>query len=412
MKPAMSDPGTSPTTRTISRPQTKEDRKTTVLAEAVAGHPRLKARVHNQVGRFVLDVDFQASPGFTILFGSSGAGKTTLLDCVAGLLKPGEGRIQIADHVLYDAGAGIDVPVAKRHIGYVFQSLALFPHLTVEQNIAYGLGNLRRAERADRIRSILQMFRIEHLGRRSAREISGGESQRVALARTLVTDPAVLLLDEPLSALDAPTKSRIIEDLREWNRTHRIPILYVTHGREEVFALGERVIVLDRGRIVAQGTAHEVMNAPRQETVAQLAGFENIFDATVEAVHPEQGSMTCRIMAADSNAGVFLETPLVHADVGSMLRVGIRAGDILLATSLPQGLSARNLIPGQIKSLEQRDVIVAAHVSCDRTSSREASIGAEIEVHLTLAARDSLRLEPGRRVWLVIKTHSCHVMQQ
>ncbi len=412
MNPAMSDPGTSPTTSTISRPQTKEDRETTVLAEAAVGHPCLQARVRNQAGSFVLDVDFQAAPGFTILFGASGAGKTTLLDCAAGLLKPGEGRIQIADRVLYDAAAGIDLPVAKRHIGYVFQSLALFPHLTVEQNIAYGLGNLRRAQRSDRIRSILQMFRIEHLGRRSAREISGGESQRVALARTLVTDPAVLLLDEPLSALDAPTKSRIIEDLREWNHTHRIPILYVTHSREEVFALGERVIVLDRGRIVAQGTAHEVMNAPRQETVAQLAGFENIFDATVEAVHPEQGSMTCRIMAADGNAGVFLETPLVHADVGSMLRVGIRAGDILLATSLPQGLSARNLIPGQIKSLEQRDVIVAAHVSCDGTNSGEASTGAEIEVHLTLAARDSLRLEPGRRVWLVIKTHSCHVMLQ
>ncbi len=143
--------------------------------------------------------------------------------------------------------------------------------------------------------AILQAFRIPHLARRYPREISGGESQRTALARTLVTDPAVLLLDEPLAALDAATKSKIIDDLRQWNQAHCIPILYVTHSREEVFALGERVLVLDAGRIVAQGSPHEVIAAPLQETVAQLVGFENIFDAVVEAIRPERGTMTCRI---------------------------------------------------------------------------------------------------------------------
>jgi molybdate transport system ATP-binding protein len=292
------------------------------------------------------------------------------------------------------------VASSKRRAGYVFQDLALFPHMTVEQNVAYGLQHLPHAERTRRTGLILDTFRIGHLARRNAREISGGERQRTALARALVTDPEVLLLDEPLAALDAAAKARIIDDLREWNRAHQIPNLYVTHSREEVFALGERVLVLDAGRIVAQGTPHEVMAAPQQETVAQLVGFENAFDAVVEAVRPERGTMMCRV---EGDGGpLALETPLVRGGVGTLLRVGIRAGDILLATSPPVGLSARNVIPGRIKSLEQRDVIVSARVKCR----------VEMEVHLTLAARDSLQLEAGKEVWLVIKTHSCHLMQR
>ena len=363
--------------------------------------PLLEARFRKQQSpQFVSEVEFQAAPGFTILFGPSGAGKTTLLDCVAGLARPDSGRIAIGNRVLFDSTRSTDLPVAKRHVGYVFQTLALFPHLTVEQNVQYGLAHLPRAERRDRASEILQAFHIAHLAGRSAREISGGEGQRTALARTLVTDPAVLLLDEPLAALDAPTKAKIINDLREWNRVHHIPILYVTHSREEVFALGERVIVLDAGRIVAQGTPHEVMAAPQQETVAQLAGMENVFDAVVEAVHPERGTMVCRV--AGDGGPLVLETPLVRGGVGAALRVGIRAGDILLATAAPVGLSARNVIPGRIITLEQRDVIVSARVKCR----------VEMEVHLTLAARDSLQLEAGKEVWLVIKTHSCHLMQR
>jgi len=349
---------------------------------------------------FLLDVAFEASAGFTILFGASGAGKTTLLDCIAGLTAPDSGRIAIGDRALFDSSPGINIPLSRRRIGYVLQSLALFPHMTVTQNVAYGLAHFSDTERKQRTTSILEAFHIAHLARRSAREISGGEAQRVALARTLVTEPEVLLLDEPLAAIDFPTKSQIIDDLREWNRTHRVPILYVTHSREEVFALGERVLVLDSGRILDQGIPHEVLSAPQMETIAQLAGFENIFDAVVETVRPERGTMTCRI--AGEAGGIVLETPLVRGGVGSALKVGIRAGDILLATSPPTGLSARNLIPGRIQSIEQHDVIVSARVKCR----------VEVEVHLTLAARDSLELKPGKEVWLVIKTHSCHLMRR
>jgi molybdate transport system ATP-binding protein len=368
-----------------------------------AREARLQCTIRKRLAaepEFSLDVDFEAPPGFTILFGASGAGKTTLLDCVAGLITPDVARIVVSERVLFDSSSRVNIRVPQRRLGYVFQTLALFPHMTVEQNVCYGLKHLPASERKQRSAAALQAFRIAHLAGRNIRDISGGESQRTALARTLVTDPDVLLLDEPLAALDASTKSHIIDDLREWNRTHRIPILYVTHSREEVFALGERVILLDAGRIVAQGTPHEVMVAPMQETVAQLAGFENTFDCIVDAVRPERGTMMCRI--AGEGAPMVLETPLVRGGVGTPMRVGVRAGDILLATSPPVGLSARNVIPGRIVSLDQRDVIISARVKCR----------VEMEVHLTIAARDSLQLEIGREVWLVIKTHSCHLMQK
>ncbi len=359
---------------------------------------------------FALYVELDAAVGFTILFGPSGAGKTTLLDCVAGLATPDAGRISVGDRALFDSKIHIDVPVAKRGVGYVLQDLALFPHLTVEQNTAYGLAHLPRTARKQRVTAMLQELRIDHLRGQLPGKISGGERQRVALARALVTDPCILLLDEPLAALDTSTKTKIIDDLRRWNQLHRIPILYVTHSREEVMALGERVLVIDQGRIIAQGTPHEVLRAPLQETVAQLAGFENIFDATVESVHEDRGTMRCKLEAGkpenrpenQPENQVEIETPLVRAEVGSRLRVGIRAGDILLAILPPTGLSARNVIPGRLISLQQRDVIVSVRVNC----------GVEMEVHLTLAARDALQLQPGREVWLVIKTHSCHLMQR
>ena len=355
---------------------------------------QLRKRFANAGRDFTLDVGFTLAPGVTIIFGPSGAGKTTLLDCIAGLTKPDSGKIAVGDRILFDRETSL--PAQSRTIGYVFQDLALFPHLTVGDNVEYGLSRVDRSERRKRSDVILESFRISHLRERKPAEVSGGERQRVALARALVTDPRVLLLDEPMAALDAATKSKIIDDLRAWNTIHGIPILYVTHNREEVFALGDRVLVLENGRIVADGTPHGVMAAPRRESLAQLIGFENIFHAVVIAIHEKRGTMRCRI--ADSD--VELETPLVRAEVGSTLLIGIRAGDILLATVEPAGLSARNIIPGRVLSVVQCDVIVVVRVNC----------GVEMEVHLTLAARESLELQPGREVWLIVKTHSCHLM--
>ena len=361
----------------------------------------LEISLRKQRSLFSLDVSFNAQPGINILFGASGAGKTTLLDCIAGLATPEQGWIRTRDRILFDSESGISVPVGQRHVGYVFQDLALFPHLTVEANVAYGLSSIDAAERSLRIRKALASLEIGHLRKRRPGELSGGERQRVALARALVTEPCILLLDEPLAALDLPVRMKIAEDLRRSVKDLPIPVLYVTHNRDEVFMLGERLLVLERGKLIAQGTPHEVLAAPRGETVAQLAGFENIFDAQVTSIHEDRGTMTCRVGSARfQSAQVELETPLVRAGQGSSLRVGISAGDILLATSAPVGLSARNVLPGRLLSLTQRDAIVIARVDC----------GVELSVHLTLGARDSLRLAAGKQVWVIVKTHSCHLL--
>ncbi len=354
-------------------------------------------RTANGEDPFDLDVQFALASGFTILFGASGAGKTTVLDCIAGLQEPESGRIAADNQTLFDSKNRINLPARKRRIGYLFQSLALFPHMTVRQNIEYGLTALDRPERDGRTSEIAESFGISGLLARRPADMSGGERQRVALARALVTRPRALLLDEPLTALDAVTKARILDDLRQWNGRHAVPILYVTHQREEVHALGDRVMVLDAGRLIADGTPHEVLSRPQFESVAQLAGFENIVDCEVVASHAEQGTMTCRI----AGTSVSLEVPLSRVDTGKPIRVGIRAGDILVATSLPRDLSARNVIAGSIVSLRRQDVTVIAEVNC----------GATFTVYLTPGAGRSLGLEVGKRLWLVVKTYSCHILQ-
>ena len=348
-------------------------------------------------GAFLLDVEFAVNTGFTILFGASGSGKTTLLDCIAGLQAPDHGRISLGDAVVFDSDKDVNTPTSSRAVGYLLQSLALFPHMTVEQNVHYGLQRLPAEERTRRTGEVLESFRIASLAKRRPRELSGGERQRAALARTLVTRPRVLMLDEPLTALDAETKSKIVADLRAWNREREVPILYVTHQREEVFALGDHVIALEGGHIVAQGSPQNVLHRPQLESVAQLAGFENILEASLVAEHLEQGTMTVR----SGNSGFQLEVPLTRILQSQAMRIGIRAGDILLASTEPVGLSARNVFSGTVVSLEQRGVMVIARVNC----------GAVLEVHLTPAARAALKLEVGARTWVVMKTYSCLVLQ-
>ncbi len=347
--------------------------------------------------QFTLDISFRVPPAMTILFGASGAGKTTVLDCIAGLLAPDAGRIALGDFVFFDSDLDVNVAAQHRHIGYVFQDLALFPHLSVTANVGYGLAELSKIARERRVHEILEGFRIAHLARSKPPQLSGGERQRVALARTLVTHPRILLLDEPLSALDPATKSQIISDLRDYLSQHRMPVLYVTHSRDELFALGEHVIALEQGRVLAEGMPSEVLGAPRHETIAQWRGLENVFEARVVALHLEAGTMTCQIAH-----GTDLEVPLGHAGAGENVSIGIGAGDILLAAKKPEALSARNLLPGRIVSLTRRDVMVIAEIDC----------GVRFQAHLTPGALESLGLMPGREVWLVIKTYSCHLLRK
>lgn len=350
---------------------------------------------------FVLDVSLEIPAGITILFGPSGAGKSTLLDCIAGFLRPDAGRIAVGREVLFDAEVRRNLPPQKRHIAYVFQTPALFPHMTVEENIAYGLLRLQNSERKNRVAAILSSFRVEKLQKRKPDEISGGERQRVALARSLASEPRLLLLDEPLTGLDAVLKSAIVDDLRAWNAARKIPVLYVTHSREEVDALGERVIALDHGRVVSTGSPLEVLEAPRRKRIAQVAGFENLLSAKVIDLREADGVMRVRFGETAVNI-CEIEVPLVDANVGDCVQVAIRAGDILLATEKPHGLSARNVLEGRMVSLELRQPMVMARVDC----------GVVFTVHITPGAVRELKLSAGQNVWLVLKTYSCHLVNE
>jgi molybdate transport system ATP-binding protein len=355
-----------------------------------------KDRRSGRGSSFALDVSIEVPAGITILFGASGAGKSTLLECVAGLARPDQGQITSSGDILFDSTSRINIPAPKRHVAYVFQTLALFPHLTAEKNVAYGLKDLSEKEKHERVEAILSAFRVEKLSNQKPGEISGGEKQRIALARSLVTDPRVLLLDEPLTGLDAELKAAIVDDLRAWNAAKGIPILYVTHSRDEVDALGERVIALDSGRVVSAGVPMEVLNAPRRKKLAQAAGFENLLNGTVLDLREADGVMRLRLGESPCE----IEVPLGYAAVGSGVQVAVRAGDILLATEPPHGLSARNVMEGRILSLEQRGTMVVARVDC----------GVTFIVHITPGAARALELSAGRRVWLVLKTHSCHLV--
>jgi molybdate transport system ATP-binding protein len=360
---------------------------------------RLKMKRHD-VGAppFTLNISIEVPTGITILFGPSGAGKSTVLDCIAGLVRPDEGRVAIDGEALLDSASAVDLPPQARRIAYVFQTLALFPHMSAEENVAYGLNGVPQAERSARVEDILTAFRVEELRTRRPAEISGGERQRIALARSLVTQPRVLLLDEPLSGLDAELKAAIVDDLRVWNAAHSIPILYVTHSREEVDALGDRVIAMDNGRVASKGTPLEVLEAPRRKRLAQAAGFENLLSATVVDLREADGVMRARLNASACE----IEVPLGYSAVGDRVHVAIRAGDILLAIVKPHGLSARNVLEGQIISMETRGSLIRARVDC----------GAEFIVHLTPGAAQTLELSAGKHVWLVLKTHSCHFVEE
>ena len=345
---------------------------------------------------FLLDVAIEVPPGITILFGASGAGKSTVLDCIAGLVRPDQGRISAGENLLFDTASHVNITPQKRKIAYVFQNLALFPHLSAEENVAFGLNDLRQEETREPVAAILKAFRVEKLRRQKPGELSGGEKQRIALARSLVTEPRVLLLDEPLTGLDAELKAAIVDDLRAWNAAKRIPILYVTHSRDEVDALGERVIALDHGRVVNAGSPMDVLNAPRRKKLAQAAGFENLLSATVLDLREADGVM--RIRLGDTPCEI--EVPLGYAAPGGRVQVAVRAGDILLATEPPKGLSARNIIAGRVVSLEQRGPMVIVRVDT----------GVTFIVHITPGAVRALGLTAEQRVWLVLKTHSCHLV--
>lgn len=261
---------------------------------------------------FTLDVRWEADDPVVGLFGPSGAGKTLTLQCLAGLVRPDGGRIALNGRVFFDSAAGVDLPPQERRLGYVFQGYALFPHLTVEANIAFGLKDRPRAERVQRTRMVLERLGLAGLGRRYPAELSGGQQQRVALGRALAPDPDLLLLDEPLSALDVPLRRQLREELgriiREWGKA----TVLVTHDLAEAYQLADRIVVYENGRVLQAAPKSELLWQPTSERVARLTGVRNLLRGTVLKATPEIIQLRWRgqaLEAVNSPSRLFLPQP-------------------------------------------------------------------------------------------------------
>lgn len=230
----------------------------------------LSAEIEHHIGAFDLRISFSLNSPWTVLFGPSGAGKSTILRILAGLIQPKNGRIALQKHVLLDTNQGICIGPGKRRIGYVTQQPALFPHMTVRRNVAFGLHEFLSEERELRIREMLRLFRVESLAERLPRELSGGEYQRVALARALAPEPKLLMLDEPFSGLDAELKESILNDLTAWLAERGVPALYVSHDVAEAYQTDADVIVIKNGRLETQGPVQQVLASRREQLLRHL----------------------------------------------------------------------------------------------------------------------------------------------
>lgn len=231
-------------------------------------HVAIRKRLNSdKSGSFTLDVGFDAVEGITILFGPSGSGKTTTLRTIAGIVTPDAGRICIGEVIYFDSETGANLSIQKRRVGYVFQDYALFPHMTAEQNVAYGIKDdgAPGTSRLERAREMMSLLKIEHVSQRYPQNMSGGEQQRAALARALASDPAVVLLDEPLSAVDTETRTRLLNEVVMAQERVKIPFIYVTHNTAEAIRLGTQVVVLHEGRVKQIGRPSEIFNASANE---------------------------------------------------------------------------------------------------------------------------------------------------
>src|SRR5690348_5108373 len=259
----------------------------------------LEVEIAKKLPDFTLEVSFNSGSGPLSILGPSGAGKTMLLRCIAGLESPDRGRIALEGRTLFDSDRGVRVPARERRIGMLFQNYALFPHRTVEENIAFGIDGIPRDERTHRVNTWLQRAHAEDVRHRYPHEISGGEQQRAALARALSIDPDALLLDEPLSALDTHLRSQIEAQLQDTFTEYRRPALLVTHNIEEAYRLGEKLLVLSHGHIAAFGGKEEIFRRPPTLEVARLTGCKNLSRAhTISADMVEALDWGCRLRLA------------------------------------------------------------------------------------------------------------------
>lgn len=303
------------------------------------GAGMISISITKTLGDFSLDAGIEAPNGVTAIFGKSGSGKTSIVNAVAGLSRPDSGRICIGESVLFDANAGVDIPAHKRRIGYVFQDARLFPHMTVLQNLRYG-----GAQDEDQLISVLG---LSQLLERMPSGLSGGERQRVALGRALMCDPQVLLLDEPLAALDAARKAEILPYIERLRDQMKIPMLYVSHDVSEVARLATTVVVLAHGKVVLSGPVTTVL--ADAEAVPHLG--PRAAGAVISA--RVSGKMLDDGLTELTFSGGRLVLPGQLGAIGQAVRLRIPAQDVILATSAPENLSALNVLPVTITQLAQ-----------------------------------------------------------
>ena len=329
-----------------------------------------------------------------VLFGPSGSGKTTVLRCLAGLERPDRGRTVAADEVWFDAASRVDVAPQRRRVGYLPQGFALFPHLDVRGNIGFGIDSGSSGERAARVDEFVRRLRLDGLERRRPGQLSGGQQQRVALARALARRPRLLLLDEPLSALDAPTREALRGELRQLLIAGGVPAIVVTHDRSEALVLGDRVAVMADGAVRQIGSTLEVFDRPADETVARIVGIETVVPATV--LSASQGLVRLRV-------GVAELTALGDWPAGAAVLVSIRAEDVIVVNDAPVasgGVSARNRLHGRVVAVEPSGPLVRVRIDC----------GFPLVAAVTRPAFEELALRPGLPVAAILKAQAVHVI--
>lgn len=304
----------------------------------------LEVQLRHRFPGFALDAEFTAGPGVTALFGPSGCGKSTILAAIAGLFRPEEGRVSLAGEALLDTQARRFVPPERRRCAVVFQEGRLFPHLSVEGNLRYGMRRAPPGAEGPGFAEVVALLGLDALLGRRPRALSGGEKQRVALGRALLSRPRLLLMDEPLAALDAPRRAEILPFLARLREVEGPPILYVTHALEEVDALADGLVLLEAGRVLAQGSPDELSLRPDLPLAARRdAGA--VLTCTVAAHDPSRG------LTRLAFPGGTLEVPLRREAPGARLRIRLRARDIAVARMRPEGLSIHNILPCRLLAI-------------------------------------------------------------
>ncbi|MFO0147158.1 MAG: molybdenum ABC transporter ATP-binding protein [Betaproteobacteria bacterium] len=353
---------------------------------------RLRVRARKALASFVLDAELDLPlSGLTVLFGASGAGKSTLMNLIAGLHRPDAGHVQVGPLVFFDADRSIDVPVERRGLGVVFQDARLFPHLSVQQNLAYGLKRARGRPVAIGLDAVVELLGIRALLMRRPHTLSGGERQRVAIGRALLAQPRLLLMDEPLASLDAPRKAELLPYIDRLRDVLRVPIVYVTHSIDEVLRLATSLVLLDGGRVVAAGSLSEVLRAPAARRLLGESQVGTLVFGRVQAHDDNYGLTT---IACD---GFELRVPRLPLPPGAAVRARLPAREIALALARPVDVSITNRLPGVVQTVESHDVpYCAVQVRIGRSTV--------LTVNITRESADRLALAPSLPVWCLIKT--------